>query len=143
MARAWPGILLDGHVRQELLGVEVNGMSAGRLENGDPLGGQSLAEVLDRADAVLQVVLVEDFVQADGDGLEVAARQAAVGRKALGDDQEVSGLQGQGVVVDGQEPAHVDDGVLLGAHGGAVHQGEHLLDDALDRAGRRSPARAA
>ncbi len=128
------GIVLHRHVGQKLPGVEVNGVSAGRLKDGHPLGHEPLAQVLDRADAILQVVLVEHFVQPDGDGLQVAARQAAVGREALGDDQEVAGLGGQGVVVDGQESAHVDDGVFLGAHRRAVGVGEHLLDDALDGA---------
>jgi hypothetical protein len=56
----------------------------------------------------------------------------AVGRKALADNEVVLDPLGQGVVVEGDEPADVDQGVLLAAHGRAVRVGEHLLGDLED-----------
>ena len=41
---------------------------------GTPLGHELLAQVCDRADAILQIVLVEHFVKPDGHGLQIAAR---------------------------------------------------------------------
>ena len=56
---------------------------------GTPWLGDVAAEIGGRDDAVAQVVLVERFLQADGDGFEVASGEAAVGGIALGEDEQV------------------------------------------------------
>ena len=69
----------------------------------------------------------------DGDGLEVAPGESAVGRKALGQDQPVARRRGERVVVQRQPAADVGERVLLGAHGHAVGDGEHVAHDVGDR----------
>ena len=86
-------------VRQQRPRVEVDGVAAERLDERDAGRVERLAEVGRRADPVAQVVLVDDLAQALGDRLEVAAGEAAVGREALGQDQQVAALLGEGVVV--------------------------------------------
>ena len=66
-----------------------------------------VAEVSRGGVAVLQVIQVERFVEPDGDGFEVATGQPAVGREALGEDEQVAFGFGQFVVVGAQEPADV------------------------------------
>ena len=102
------------------------------LTTGMPDGVERLAEVGGRADPVAQVVLVDHLGQALGDGLQVASGQAAVGREALGQDEQVAAALGERVVVHGQPAADVGQAVLLGAHRHAVGEGGHLADDVGD-----------
>ena len=106
-------------------------MASGRQDDGDSLLGEVVAEVGGGGDAVAQVVLVDGFLQADGDGFEVASGEAAVGGVALGEDEQVLLLLGEQVVVGAEESADVGHAVFLGAHGAAVAEGEHLLGDLL------------
>ena len=81
----------------------------------------------DRADAVAQVVLVEHLREPRGDRLEVAAGEAAVGREALGEDQQVArSARRQRVVVHGEEAADVGEAVLLGAASCSRRRGENI-----------------
>ena len=57
---------------------------------GTPRSGQLLGEVRRRADAISQVRLFDDLLEAARDRLEVVAGQPAVGRKSLGQNQQVA-----------------------------------------------------
>ena len=83
------GKLVQRNVRQEGARVDIDGVPAGRLHDGHAVLGDVVAQIGGGGDAVAQVVLVQRFLQAHGDGLQVAAGQAAVGGKALGQDQQV------------------------------------------------------
>ena len=67
-------------MRQEGAGVEIDRVAAGRLHDGHARCGDVFAEVGGGGDAIAQVVLFERLLQADGDGLEIAAGETAVGR---------------------------------------------------------------
>jgi hypothetical protein len=96
---------------------------------GTPKLLEELAEAADLADAVGEVRLVDDLAQALGEGLHVGAGHAAVGVEAL--EQDGGGLEAlvQEVVAHGDEAAHRDHGVLLGAHDARVGVLAHLVDD--------------
>jgi hypothetical protein len=79
--------------------------------------------------AILEVALVHRFLDADRERFEIARRAAAVRRKALGQDQEVSRLFRQLRVVEREEASHVDEPVFLPAHRAAVREPEDLLRD--------------
>src|SRR5664280_2806334 len=74
------GVLVE--VRQERLGVEEHAVAADRHDDRHAPGLQLLAEVLDLADARLDVVELHALAEADGDGLHIAAGHAAVGGQA-------------------------------------------------------------
>ncbi len=107
-------------VRQQARGVEVNRVPARRLDDRHSRRSQAVAQILDRADPVLEVVLVEHLAQADRHRLEVAPGQAAVGREALAEDQGLTRLVHPLLVVERQEAADVDERVLLGAHPASI-----------------------
>ena len=90
---------------------------------------QSLHDVARREQAVIQVVLIERFVKADGDGLEVTPGEAAVGREALGPDQDISFLEGQLRIIGAEEAPDIPERVLLRRHRAAVGMAEHLSGD--------------
>ena len=102
---------------------------------GAPDGLQRVAEALRGADAVAQVVLLDALLEADGDRLEVAAGEPAVGREALGEDQHRLAALGELVVVEREPAADVAHRVLLGRHRHAVGERGHLADDVGDAAG--------
>ena len=81
-------------VRQQRAGVDVDGVAAGRLDDRHAGRDQLVAEVLGGADAVAQVLLVDDLLEPARDRLEVVAGQPAVGGEALGQDQQVPRLLG-------------------------------------------------
>jgi hypothetical protein len=54
---------------------------------------EGVAQIGRRADPVAQVVVLHDLGEALGDGLEVAPGQTAVGREALGEDEQVAALR--------------------------------------------------
>ena len=51
--------------------------------------GDVIAEIRGRGDAIAQVILFQRFLQADGNGLQIAPGQSAVGGIALGQNQQV------------------------------------------------------
>ena len=137
------GKLVGGNVRQEGAGVEIDGVAAGRLHDGDSLLRDVVAEIRGGGDAVAQVVLFERFLHADGDGFEVAAGEAAIGGIAFSQDQQIFLLLGEQVVVGAEEAADVGHAVFLGGHGAAVAVAEHFLRNLLWAFCLRSRARAA
>ena len=113
-------------------------MAAGRLHDGHAVVGDVAAQVAGGDDAVVQVVRVENFFQAHGDGFQVAAGQAAVGGKAFGENQEVGLLLEHAVVIGAEQAADVGEGVLLGGEGAAIGQPEHLLGKLFGSPDRRT-----
>jgi len=71
------------------------------------------AQVLDLADAGADVVIVHRFVDADGHSLHVAASQATVGVESFVDHHQVARVFEDLPLVQGQEAADVDQGILL------------------------------
>ena len=122
--------------------VEVHGVAADRHDHGDPEVLERLAEVGRRADPVAQVVVRDRLGEALGDRLEVAAGEPAVGREALGEDEQVAERLRERVVVARQPAADVAERVLLRAHRHAVGERRHLADDVGDVARRAGPPRA-
>jgi hypothetical protein len=94
-----------------------------------------VAEISRRGDAIAQIVLVQSLLQADGNGLQIASGEAAVGRIAFRQDQQVLLLRGENAVVGAKKTADVRHAVFLCRHGAAVAQREHLLRDLLGRLG--------
>ncbi len=89
-------------------------MSAGGPDDGDAESRQTFANVGAGAQPVTQVVLVDDFLQALGDRLEVTAGEAAVRGKTFGQDEARAGGGGKTVVVEREPAADVGEGVFLG-----------------------------
>ena len=137
------GELVSRDVREEGAGIDIDRVAAGRLNDGDSGCGDVVAEVGGGGDAVAEVVLLERFLHADGDGFEIAAGKTAVGWISLGEDEQIFLLLGEEVVVGAEEAADVGHAVFLGGHGAAVAVAEHLLRDLLSEFCRRSRARGA
>jgi len=78
--------------------------------------------------------LVEHFLEARGDRFEIVAGEAAVGREAFGEDQEIAALLRERVVIEREEAADIRQTVLLRRHQRAVREAEHLLGDLFRRA---------
>ena len=136
------GVVQRLDVRQEAPRIEIDGVAARRRHDRDSGVEQAIDDVTRGQEPVVEVVLVEDFAQADGDGFEIAAGEAAVGRKALGEDQDIAFTLGELGVVGAQEATNVGKGILLGGHRAAVRQGEHLAGNVDDSRCPRSPAHA-
>ena len=117
---------------QQGSGIEVHGVTADGLDAGDAGRDHALAEVLGRTDPVAEVVLIDDLAQPGGDRIQVPSGEAAVRRKALGQDEEVAGLLGPRVIVHGQPAADVREPVLLGRHRHPVGKRRHLAHDVGD-----------
>ena len=121
-------------VRQERPRIEIDRVAAEWLDARDAGLDERVAEVGGRTRAIPEIVLVHHLRETLGDCLEVTAREPPVRREALGEDQHVAALLGQGVVVHRQPAADVGQPVLLRRHGHAVRQPADLLDDVDDRA---------
>ena len=88
-ASACAGNCAARNVRQHARGIDIDGVPAGRLDDRHAVVGDVPAQVAGGDDAVAQIVRIEHLLQAHGDGVQVAAGQAAVGRKAFGQDQQI------------------------------------------------------
>ena len=117
-------------------------MTADGPDHRDAGGLDALAEILRGAQAIGEVVLVEDLLQADGQRLQVAPGKPAVGGEALGDDHEAAHRLGEARVADGEKAADVSERILLRAHQRAVAEGEHLAGDFAHVAVLVTPSRA-
>ena len=120
-------------VRQHALGVNVDGVAAGRLDDRHTGVGDVPAKVVGGYDPVLQVIRVEDLFKAHRDGFEVAAGESAIGGEALRQNKQIGFLHGHPVVIRAQQSADVGEGVLLGGEGAAIRQREHFLRDLFRR----------
>ena len=127
----YAGKLVGRNVGEKGAGVEIDGVASGRLDDGHSLGGDVIAEIGGGGDAVAKIVFVEGFLQADGDGFEIASGKAAIGGIALGKNEQIFFLLGEHVVVGAEKAADIGHAVFLGGHGAAVAEG------------RTSPARSA
>ena len=125
----YAGELFLRNLGEEGARVEIDGVAARRLHDGDAFGGDVVAEIGGGGDAVAEVVLVEGLLEADGDGFEVASGEAAVGGIPFRQDEQVFFLLGELVVVGTEEAADVGHAVFLGGHGAAVTVAEHFLGD--------------
>ena len=87
VSQSYGGKVVGIDVREEGARVYIDGVAPGRLNYGDSLRGDMVAQVGSRCDAVVQIVFVQDLLQAYGDGFQVAAGQASIGGIAFGQDQ--------------------------------------------------------
>ncbi|MBF8289998.1 MAG: hypothetical protein HW391_966 [Chloroflexi bacterium] len=108
-------------------------MPADRLDDRDTPLGEELAEIAHLPDSRPDVLVLDGFLDADGERLHVPAGHPAVGVKALVDDDEIAQLLEDVPVVNCQPTADVDEVVLLGAHPGAVRVRAELEEDLGDR----------
>ncbi|GIW73104.1 MAG: hypothetical protein KatS3mg102_2646 [Planctomycetota bacterium] len=104
-------------------------MAAGRPHVRHAELRQVLAEVLHGADPIAEVVLVDHLGESLRHRFQVAARHAAIGRKALGEHEQVARAVGQLRVAQRQKAADVGQTVLLRAHDAGVGAGEHGARD--------------
>src|SRR5690606_10713752 len=95
--------------------------------------GDMLAQVPHGSDAVVEVILLDDFAKSDGDGIEVAPGEAAIRRESLGEDEQIRLLLGMGVIVRAEKAADVGKAVLLRGERAAVGVREDLAGDVADR----------
>ena len=114
---------------EQRAGVDVHRVTAHREDHRDAGLVERLPQVLGGAHAVVQVVLVHRLDEALGERLHVPAGHAAVGGKALGEDEQVAALLGQLGVVEGKPAADVAQRVLLRGHRHPVGQPRHLPHD--------------
>src|SRR4051812_15333392 len=91
---SYAGKLVRGNVREKGARVEIDGVAARRLDDGNSVACDVIAEVGGGGYAVAQVVLFEGFLHADGDGFEIASGEAAVGGISLGENEQVFFLLG-------------------------------------------------
>src|ERR1017187_4935586 len=97
-----PRKLRRRYVRQHARRVDINGVPSRRLHNRDPAVRDVPPQVARGLDPVVQIILVQHFLQTHRDGVQVAPRQAAVGRETLGENQQVGLLQEHPAVVGAQ-----------------------------------------
>jgi hypothetical protein len=134
MTSASAGYCSGGRWGANARAVDVHRVAADRLDDGNPLGGERLAERRDLRDSEREVVLVENLLEPDRDRLEIAAREPAVRRKALDEDQLVLEPLDPRRIPQREEAPDVGEAVLLRAHRAAVGQGEDLGHDLAHRA---------
>lgn len=115
------------------VGVDVDGVAAGRLVDGDIAVGEGVREPLDLGDAFGDVRRFDGLPEADGERRHVAAGHPAVRREALVEDAALAALLVEAaVVVEADEPADVDQAVFLPAHDAGVGVRELLAGDGGD-----------
>jgi hypothetical protein len=88
-----------------------------------------VAEVSSGGDAIVEIVFIERFLKANGDGLEIAAGEAAVRWVTLSEDEQVLFLPGEDVIIGAKKTADVRHAIFLCGHGAAVAQREHFPGD--------------
>src|SRR6516165_4657262 len=117
------------NVREKGAGIEINRMTARRLDDRNAFARDVIAEEGRRCDAVFQVLLFECFIQTYGDGIQITPCEPAIRWKPFGEDQQVFLLLGEDVVVGAKETADVGKAVFLRGHGAAIGIRKHFAGD--------------
>ena len=65
-------------MRQHRFSVNINGVTTGRLDDRNPFSCQNIPQIRHRPDAVAQIILVQNLVQAHGNGFQIVASQPTV-----------------------------------------------------------------
>lgn len=126
------GKLLFGHVGEHFGGVDEDGVAAGGTLIGYAVGVEQLGKAFYLADARFQIVELGVLVESDGECVHVATVHSAVGQVAFKLHAIAFGALIPVFLVCGDEAAHVDESVFLGAHGHAIGQGKHFFGYLLD-----------
>ena len=127
------GELIERDVRKHFARVHEHGVAAHGVLHGHARLAQAAAQVFHLADAVAQVAVVGRLLQAHGQSVQIAPGEAAVGQVPFqGDHALAHSLHQLLIGADADQPAHVHDAVLLGAHQKRVGIGEHFAGDFLD-----------
>ncbi len=121
------GELRFRNVRQHTAGVDVDSVSARRLDDGHAMIRDVAAEVCGGRDAVPQVIGIENLVKAHGDRIEVTSGQPAVCGETFGQDEQLRFLLGEAAVVRAKKTSYVREGVFLGGKCAAIGQAKHSL----------------
>src|SRR4029078_10082075 len=90
-------------------------------------------KIVNRGEAILQVVFVQHLLQSYGDRIQVPAREPAVSWKPLSQDEQILFLLSKQVIVRAEESSDVREPILLGRHRAPVREREHLLRNLSDR----------
>ena len=120
------GEFLFRDVGQHLVGVDEDGVTTGGTLVRNAVLVEFGGQVMDLLDAGLNHLELKVLFQTHGQAVHIAAIHTAVGEEALEGDAEHLGTFVPVLLVGGDETAHVDQTVLLGAHGHAVSIAEHL-----------------
>src|SRR3974390_1219430 len=116
-------------MRQKSARIEIGGVAAGRLHDGDAVGGNVIAEKRRGGYSIFEIVLVERLVKADGDGIQIASREPAIRWKTFRENQQIFFLLGKDIVVGAEKSADVDEPIFLRGHGAAVGKRKHFAGD--------------
>lgn len=99
---------------------------------GDAILVEQPCQEFNLVDAGVKHVILGVFIKTDSESLHVTTVHAAIGEVALKGDTVGLGSLIPVFPTGGDETAHVDDGIFLGAHGHAVGEVKHFLDNLLD-----------
>ncbi len=116
-------------VGQEPAGVEKDGMAADGLYDRDADRKQSLANVLDLADAGPYMVFLYRFVDPARHRFEIASGQAAIGMQPFIDHDQVPGFFKNIFIVQCQEAADIYEQIFFAAHGAGIGIRAHFVKD--------------
>src|SRR5262245_38283519 len=89
----------------------------------------SIAEVPDKSDSMSQILLVDALPEPYGNRFKITSCQAAIRVKPLIEYEPLLTASCQGLVVQSNEPANIDQRVFLGAHPAAIAVREHFASD--------------
>ena len=120
------GEFLFRDVGQHLVGVDEDGVTTGGTLVRNAVLVEFGGQVMDLLDAGFNHLELKVLFQTHGQAVHIAAIHTAIGEEALEGDAEHLGTFVPVLLVGGDETAHVDQTVLLGAHGHAVSIAEHL-----------------
>src|SRR5580704_1562152 len=76
------GKLMARDMRQHAGRVDIDGVASRRLDDRHATVGDMAPEVVGRGNPVLQIIRIEDLLQPNGNGFEVASGKAAISWKA-------------------------------------------------------------
>src|SRR5579862_2091782 len=116
-------------VGQHAPSIDIDGVAARRLDDGNAVVGDMPSEVGRGCNAVLQILGLKNLFQAYGDGFEVASGKSSVSRKTFGENEHIGFLLGQLGIVGAQESADVREGIFLSRKGAAIGERKHFLSN--------------